>query len=71
MPRNPHRKGTRASTSFRKDEVDLGLAIFNTVLRGGDATILLNSEAGRKIMAKFCRLKASIAERRSGVELDT
>ena len=69
MPRNAHRKGTRASTSFRKDEVDLALTIFGAVLRGGDASVILNSKAGRNMMAKFHRLRESIEERRSGAEL--
>lgn len=69
MVRNPHRKGTRASTSFSKTEVDTALAIFNTLFRGGDAAIIARGTQGRKLLAKFQRLKQSIDEKRSGVDL--
>lgn len=67
MPRNAYRKGTRASTSFSKEEVEVTTNVFFAVLRGGDARTILSGPLGRKVMAKFQRLKKSIEEKRAGV----
>lgn len=51
---------SRASTSFSGAEVTVLDSIFSTLLRGGDAKLLLRSGPGQSLMQKFSSLRKRI-----------
>jgi hypothetical protein len=69
VPRNAPRRGTRASTSHSRDEVEAFIAVEEAVLRGGDARVIMRSAAWRALSSKLRRIRRSIAEGRSGRDL--
>lgn len=53
-------KRLTASQSFSPEEVTLLAALFNALLAGGDARVMMRSEAGKNLMRKTNAMKASI-----------
>lgn len=66
MPRNPKRRGTNASQSFRAAEVEAAAALFETLRRGGDPAVLLRHPELARFEGKVMRMRRSLREERSG-----
>ncbi len=60
MPRNPKRRGTNASQSFRSDEVKWLDSVLKAVLRGGDTRELMQREQAVRVLRKVRVMQASL-----------
>ncbi len=56
---------TRASTTFKKSDVELLDFMITTLLRGGDPKMAMQHEAFASVARKIASMKASIARQKA------
>jgi uncharacterized protein (UPF0297 family) len=44
----------------------VGVKVFHILLRGGDPTVIMRSEAARRLVRKFDRMKTSVLDGKQG-----
>lgn len=65
----PKRTRIAAGNTFKRDEVNGVLQLFELLQRGQDTRIILRSEAMRRVHAKFVRMRATLErEHREALE---
>jgi hypothetical protein len=60
---NKHpRTVSRASNSFRAEEVEAMCNLLSTLYKGGDTDVILRSDPMRRVAMKFTRMRENIAQ---------
>lgn len=60
MANNPKRRGTGASQSFTKAEIEAVIQLMETAQRGGGITIIVRSAPIQKVFGKFKRMQVRL-----------
>jgi len=64
MPRNPHRPGSSASTSFREREIDWLDQVLAALRRGASASVLMRSPEATSVARKVQSMQRSLERNR-------